>query len=106
MPKSTIPKTTAAPIMVRICEFTAESREIDPLELFSAERSRPEVAAARVLAMSVCRAAGIPTHTIAKAFGRTWQTVDSARETTIKRCASSAEACDEFIAILTRSLRP
>ncbi len=106
MPKSHIRKRLAAPILQRIIEHTAEMRGIPWEHILSASRERPEVADARVLAMAVCCAAGVPPATVAKVFGRTWQTVDSARERIILLTQESPAAMDEFIAILTRALRP
>lgn len=106
MPKSIIRKRLAAPIMQRIVEHTAEMRGIPWEHILSASRERPEVADARVLAMAVCCAAGVPPATVAKVFGRTWQTVDSARERIIMLVQDDSDLLDEFIAILTRSLRP
>lgn len=106
MPKAKIMPHIAAPIIKRIVENTAARYGVGWKEIMAKKRGRPKVASARVVAMAVSRAVGVPTHVVARAFGRTWQTVDSARESSIRRCSFNEDAREEFIAIISQSLKP
>lgn len=89
-----------------VVELAAESRRVGWQAIMDAERGSPQVAAARVLAMAVCCAANIPMHVVGRAFGRKWQTVDSARQSQTARCLADQAEADEFIRILYRIFQP
>lgn len=93
-------------IILRVIEETAASRGIGWRSLLDDERGSPSVASARVLAMAVCCAAGIPMQIVGRAFNRKWQTVDSARQRQTALCVEDPTQTDEFIRILYRAFQP
>jgi hypothetical protein len=106
MSKSAVRKALAAPILQRVVEEVARERALAWAEMFHRTRDTPEHARARVLAMAVACAAGVPAYMVAKVFARKWQTVDSARKSQIELCRMDHATCDEFIRILSRVLQP
>ena len=90
----------------RIIDATAARRHVDGHALTGQNFGCHETAAARVLALAVCCAAGVPAVTVAGIFGVTWHAVDSARSSAVERCRDDQAACDEFMAILRAGLAP
>lgn len=100
------PSKDCSQLLARIVSWTAQEYDIttDWRKLFNKGRGTTDIAEARTMSMTVAMAAGIPTKTVAKAFNRTWQAVDSARQTQMKACDQDPYWRDRFVAILVKSL--
>jgi len=98
--------TTARVLIERVVKTVGGERRIEWRAILSPTRECPPTAAARVLAMAVCCSAGIPMQMVARAFNRTWQTVDSARQRQTALAMHEAHLRDEFIKILSLALAP
>lgn len=82
--------------ILRLVEAVAVVRLVEWRLLFSPHREAEKVAGARVLAMAVCAAQGVPLCHIARAFGRTWATVYSAEQSCARRYRHSAAFREEW----------
>ena len=106
MKRSELRKSIVRPLIQSIIETTAARRGVDWRDLMSQNRESPAIADARVLAMAVCGAAGVPIRMIGKVFNRHLGTVDSARRRVVALCHDCEQARDEFIAILVTCIQP
>lgn len=94
----------AGAICQAVIEEVQAERGVKWQLMISCGREAPQAAAARVLAMAVSCSAGVPTNLVARAFNRTWQTVDSARRRQTCLALGNGEARDEFIRVLSRAM--
>lgn len=101
-----IPKDAIKEMIQRVIEEVALSRGVGWSAILAPDRSTPEVASARVFAMAICCSANIPVKLVAQSFGRTWQTVDSARQRQTLLCRNDHEHAFEFIRILYKVFQP
>lgn len=106
--RSVRPAKECTPLLTRIVAWSAAEYSLGRTwrQMFSTTRGTKDIQDARTLAMSVAMAAGIPTATVSKAFKRSWQSVDSCRQTMMRRVETDTYHRDLFISVLVRSLNP
>ncbi len=78
--------------ILHVVESVATLRQVPWVKLFSPDRESDAVSSARVVAMGLCCALGVPQYMVARAFSRNWATVFSAE----KRCSKLYRAKPEF----------